>query len=280
MARTPWLPRIWCRRGLYLPSGAAAPWLLSRLLSASMGGITIDDGRLQGPRSNFGRVLGVFRGKIMQKAISQISTRILRYFCLISLVLIIGFNRVLANFGWICWALAWRKRTIDSKESGGLRGCTFGARPSLRSGMAGARSREKGRGICNIFETRPQATSHETTPAWCVQLLQATCPDAQLLWGKTQGKPRKGKDSTLKENHEQFWFPPPDQAPGLTTSTGEGAAEVAASGRLTRRLRRLLERCGDSWGSASHCGWRTFNTLAYPRAISMWPEIVGTTVVR
>ena len=40
------------------------------------------------------------------------------------------------------------------------------------------------------------------------------------------------------------------------------------------------ERCGDSWGSANHCGWPTFNALGYTRAINTWPEIVDTTVAR
>ena len=93
--------------------------------------------------------------------------------------------------------------------------------------------------IYNILQTRLQATSHETTPAWCAQLLQATCPDAQLLWGKTQGNPRNKKGNALEVDHEQLRLPPPDQAPGPATSAGEEATEGAACGRLTRRLRLL-----------------------------------------
>ena len=40
------------------------------------------------------------------------------------------------------------------------------------------------------------------------------------------------------------------------------------------------ERCGDRWANASQYGWLTFNALGYTRAISMWPEIVDTTIAR
>ena len=126
--------------------------------------------------------------------------------------------------------------------------------------------------VCNILEVRLRETASWPTPAWCSLLLTSTA-DADMVWGTTAGRPRLTKQCTLVLDDELSTNPDPsvpeDDAAATLCSRNLPDTIRSVVTEIGTLILKLAQESRNTWATASHAGFRPFNSLGFDKALQL-----------
>ena len=137
--------------------------------------------------------------------------------------------------------------------------------------------------VCNILEVRLRETASWPTPAWCSLLLTSTA-DADMVWGTTAGCPRLTKQCTLVLDDELSTNPDPsvpeDDAAATLCSRNLPDTIRSVVTEIGTLILKLAQESRNTWATASHAGFRPFNSLGFDKALQLWPQMAAGSITR
>ena len=137
--------------------------------------------------------------------------------------------------------------------------------------------------VCSILEARLREIASWPTPAWCSLLLTSTA-GADMVWGTTAGHLRHTKQCTLVLDDELSTNPDPpvpeDDAAATLCSRNLPDTIRSVVTEIGTLILKLAQESRNTWATASHAGFRPFNSLGFDKALQLWPQMAAGSITR